>query len=169
MSALIEQACEDGARLSEACRVVGVSARTLQRWREDAELKGDGRKEAGARREPANKLSEQERRQILDIANDPEFAHRPPSQIVPILADQDRYIASESSFYRILREADQLAHRGRAKPPARRRPLPLQASAPNQLWSWDITYRVPSLWRHLGWCYQGLSMFGMQAVSPRMR
>jgi len=60
--------------------------------------------------------------------------------MIPILADQGRYIASESTFYRVLREADQLARRGKAKAPKRQRPMPLQASAPHQLWSWDITY-----------------------------
>jgi transposase InsO family protein len=112
----------------------------VQRWRENGKVKADGRKEANARRVPANKLTEPERQQILNIANAPEFAHLPPSQIVPALADQCLYIASESSFYRVLREADQLAHRGKAKPSTRQRPKPLQASAPNQLWSWDITY-----------------------------
>ena len=140
MRRLIDEACESGARRSEACRVLALSARTLQRWGEDGEVKADGRKEAGAQREPANKLSEQERRQILDIANQPEFAAMAPNQIVPALADRGQYLASESSFYRVLREADQLARRGKAKAPSRQRPMPLQASAPNQLWSWDITY-----------------------------
>jgi transposase len=134
---LIEEACDGGARLSQACHVLALSARTLQRWREEGQVKADGREEAGAQREPANKLSEHERRQILEIANEPEFAPMAPSQIVPALADRGLYIASESSFYRVLREADQLARRGKAKPPARQRPMPLQASAPNQLWSWD--------------------------------
>ena len=140
MITLIDEAAEAGARRSQTCRVSGISARTLQRWREDGEVKADGRKQAGAQREPANKLSEQERRQILAIANAPEFAPMAPSQIVPALADRGQYIASESSFYRVLHEADQLARRGKAKPPTRQRPMPLQASAPNQLWSWDITY-----------------------------
>lgn len=140
MIRLIEEACDSGARLPQACHVLGLSARTLQRWREAGQVKADGRKEAGTQREPANKLSEQERQQILEIANATEFASMPPSQIVPVLADRGLYIASESSFYRVLREADQVARRGKAKPPARQRPKPLQASAPNQLWSWDITY-----------------------------
>ena len=140
MIALIEETCEAGARLSAACRVLAISARTLQRWCEDGALKVDGRQAAGAQRAPANKLSEQERRQILDTANAPEFAHMPPSQIVPALADRGLYLASESSFYRVLRDADQLVRRGKARPPTRQRPMPLQASAPNQLWSWDITY-----------------------------
>jgi transposase InsO family protein len=138
--AWIDEACAAGARLSKACEVLEISERTLQRWREDGEVKADGRKQAGAQRVPANRLSEHERGQILDIANTLEFAHLPPSQIVPTLADQGRYIASESSFYRVLGEANQLAHRGKAKPSTGQRPAPLQASAPNQLWSWDITY-----------------------------
>lgn len=136
---LIDEACSDGARLSEACRVPEITARTLQRWREDGEVKADGRKAAGAQREPVNKLSEHERQQILGIANAQQFAHLPPRQIVPALADRNQYIASESSFYRVLRETGQLAHCGKAKAPTRQRPMPLQASAPNQLWSWDIT------------------------------
>ena len=140
MTACIDEACAAGARVTAACRVVEISPRTLQRWRTEGEVKADGRKPAGQQREPANKLSEAERRQILAVANEPEFAHMPPSQIVPILADRGRYIASESSFYRVLREANQLAHRGKAKAPRHNRPTPLQASTANQLWSWDITY-----------------------------
>jgi len=143
MIAWIDEASAGGARQSKACEIVGITSRTLQRWREGGAVKDDGRKAASARRTPVNKLSEQTRQEILDTANAPQFAHLPPSQIVPVLADQGRYIASESSFYRVLREADQLAHRGRTKPPTRQRPKPLQASGPNQLWSWDITY-LPS-------------------------
>jgi putative transposase len=129
----IDEACTAGARLSRACETLAISTRTLQRWREDGEVKADGRKQACALREPANKLSERERSLILDVANAPEFAHLPPGQIVPALTDQGRYIASESSFYRVLREANQLAHRGKAKLATRKRPKPLQADAPNQL------------------------------------
>ncbi len=92
MITLIDEAGDGGARRSEACRVLGISPRTLQRWREDGEVKADGRQAAGAQREPANKLSEPERQQILDIANTPEFASMPPSQIVPVLADRELYI-----------------------------------------------------------------------------
>ena len=108
MTAWIDEACAAGARLSRACNVLDISERTLQRWREGGEVKADRRQEASGQRVPANKLTESERVQILEIANTPEFADRPPSQIVPALADQGRYIASESSFYRVLREADQL-------------------------------------------------------------
>ena len=164
MIALIDETCKAGARLSEACRVLAISARTRQRWREDGEVKADGRKAAGAQREPANKLCEHERRQILDIANAPEFASVAPSQIVPALAERGQYIASESSFYRVLREADQLARRGKAKAPTRQRPRPLQASAPNQLWSWDITYLATTIKGVFFYLYLILDVYSRKIV-----
>jgi transposase InsO family protein len=161
---LVNDACDAGARLSEACRVLEISERTLQRWNEHDEVQADGRKEAGVNREPANKLSTHERQQILDVANEPEFASMPPSQIVPILADEGRYIASESSFYRVLREANQLARRGKAKPPSRQRPTPLQADAPNQIWSWDITYLATTVKGRFFYLYLIMDVYSRKIV-----
>ena len=140
MSHWINEACVAGARQAKACELLGISSRTLQRWHENDQVKADGRGKPDTRNEPHNKLSSSERQRVLDIANSQEFAHLSPNQIVPMLADQGQYVASESTFYRVLREANQLAHRGKAKPPTCKRPAPLQANAPNQLWSWDITY-----------------------------
>ena len=113
---LVDQALTAGARLSMACDIVGIPSRSLQRWRNDPD-RVDGRKATGEQREPANKLSEQERMKILQIANQHEFSAMSANQIVPALADQGIYVASESSIYRVLRDADQLAHRGKAKAP----------------------------------------------------
>ena len=144
MSGYIEQACAEGARLSRACAAVGLSERTLQRWRRDGAIGGDGRTRAhraeGIVRTPANRLSPHEQHAVLAAANAPRFASLSPHQIVPALADEGCYLASESTFYRVLRDAGQLARRGRAKAPARVRPPPLEATGPNQVWSWDITY-----------------------------
>lgn len=138
---LIKEAVTAGARRSKACNVVGVSVRTLQRWeRGNTQVQVDGRKAAASCRQTKNKLSISERQIILDIANSQKFANLTPNQIVPMLADQGCYIASESTFYRVLHGANQLNHRGKMKPPTRKRPEPLQADLPNQLWSWDITY-----------------------------
>lgn len=63
-----------------------------------------------------------------------------PKQIVPRLADRGEYIASESTFYRVLRAENQLAHRGKARAPSARPRPDIEASAPNQVYSWDITY-----------------------------
>jgi transposase InsO family protein len=160
----IDAGCAAGARRSQACEVLGLSVRTLQRWREGGQLRADRRAQAGARRVPANRLSEHERAQILEVANRPEFADRAPSQIVPALADQGRYLASESSFYRVLRAANQLTHRGKAKAPTRQRPAPLQASAPNQLWSWDITYLATTVNGVFFYLYLLLDVFSRKIV-----
>jgi transposase InsO family protein len=112
----------------------------VQRWQLPDEIPQDGRKAASRNRVPANKLSEAERGIILTTANQDKFASLPPSQIVPKLADEGVFLASESTFYRTLRAEKQLAHRGRTKPAKNKRPDAIVATEPNQLWSWDITY-----------------------------
>lgn len=81
--------------------MIGLSSRTLQRWRIGGEISADKRLTT-MRPEPGNKLSQAERQAVIDVCNSEEFASLPPSQIVPILADRGEYIASESSFYRVL-------------------------------------------------------------------
>lgn len=68
----------------------------------------------------------------------------PPSRIVPRLADEGIYLASESTFYRILKAHGQGQRRGRARAPGRPKPPTSHtATAANHVWSWDITY-LPS-------------------------
>lgn len=138
--ALVAEAVNAGARQARACEVISLSGRTLQRWQNDrAEGAGD-RRPARVQR-PANQLSALERQRVLAIANSPEFGHLSPSQIVPRLADRGEYVASESTFYRVLKAANQLTHRGAEKPAKPRcTPRALAATAPGQLFSWDITY-----------------------------
>ena len=140
---LIDEAVAAGARRSRACTTLGLSERTYRRWRngdEDGGVRADARPEA-VRPAPPQRLSEAERAEVLKACHAPEFASRPPGQIVPALADRGQYLASESSMYRILRDADEQHHRGRAAPPrARRAPRTHRATAPGQLWSWDVTY-----------------------------
>jgi putative transposase len=136
--AWVEAANTAGARSHKACELLGITSRTLQRWRQHGELLDDARSTRSM--VPANKLSDQEREQIMAVANSDEFTHLPPNQIVPQLADRGEYIASESTFYRVLREAGQLQHRQASRPATAHKPEPLTASAPNQVYSWDITY-----------------------------
>jgi transposase InsO family protein len=135
---LIKEAVDAGAKQSKACEIIGISEKTLQRWSQ-ADNEQDGRLEA--KHKPVNKLTEQECEQILDIANSPEYADMPSHKIVPKLADKGIYIASESSFYRVLKAEKQLKHRQKSKPVKQvKKPRALVATEPNQIYSWDITY-----------------------------
>jgi transposase InsO family protein len=137
---LINEAVTAGARRIKACAELEISDRTLRRWTKDGVVQPDQRPLV-PRPEPANKLSPVERKAVLEACNSEEFASLPPSQIVPKLADQGRYLASDSSFYRILRSSGQQHHRGRARPPVRRKPpTSYKASAPCEVWTWDITW-----------------------------
>jgi putative transposase len=136
---LVEEAVASGARQSKACHELGISARTFQRWTSPNEPDEDQRPLA-VRPEPKNKLSEKERESILKTVNQPEYADRPPSQIIPDLADKGIYIASESTFYRVMHAANQIKHRGRSERASKRTITSYVATAPNQVWSWDITY-----------------------------
>lgn len=101
------------------------------------------RRPLAVRSAPAHRLSEAERTEILSVCSASRFASLPPSQIVPRLADEGIYLASESSFYRVLHAAGQQQHRGRADAPRRREPTSHEVTGPNQVWCWDITY-LPS-------------------------
>jgi transposase InsO family protein len=137
----IEQACARGARLAAACEVAGVDVRTVQRWRHGPGLsEGDARPRAH-RPAPGHALTPVERERILAVANEPRFADMPPARIVPALADEGLYIASESSFSRVLRAAGQSRHRGRARAPRpSKAPTTHVARAPGEVWCWDMTY-----------------------------
>ncbi len=135
---LITDARNSGARQSEACKIIGISAKTLQRWRQPDNHQ-DGRLDA--QHAPANKLTEWELQRLLNVANEPAYVDLPPSKIVPALADKGIYIASETSFYRVLKAKKQLSHRQKSKPTRQvKKPKALVATAANQIYSWDITY-----------------------------
>ncbi|MGH2603764.1 MAG: IS3 family transposase, partial [Dehalococcoidia bacterium] len=138
---LIEQARAQSARLEPVCEVLGITARTHQRWTRDGERREDQRPFV-ERPVPSNALTVTEEQEILAVCHRPAFANLPPEQIVVRLLDEEhRYLASVSSFYRVLRRHGELTHRGRAKAPKRcAPPTTYQAKAPNQVWSWDCTW-----------------------------
>jgi len=134
---LIDKAVESGARLKMAADIMGLSGRTIIRWRQQG---NDQDQRKGPLTAPANKLNEQERQQVIDISNSASFRDLSPKQIVPKLADQGVYLASESTFYRVLKEHKMLTHRQASKPAVANRPKEHVATGPCQVWSWDITY-----------------------------
>ena len=165
----IAAAHEVGARLQPACEVAGIDVRTLQRWKAQEGLTaGDGRPQA-LRPTPSHALNIQERAALLAVANEPRFAAVPPARIVPMLADEGVYLGSESSMARVLKAHGQNTRRGRAKAPkATRPPTTHIATAPGQVWCWDMTY-LPSVvmgrWFHL---YLILDLYSRKIVGAEV-
>ncbi len=126
----------NGSQLKLACEAIGIGVRTFERWQQNP----DGDLRRGPLSEPANKLSEDERKQVLLIANSSTYRDKTPAQIVPLLADKGEYVASESTFYRLLKAHGMNTHRLKSKPRKHARPHELKAIGPNEVWSWDITY-----------------------------
>jgi transposase InsO family protein len=141
LAAVVTEARTDGARLGPACALAGIDPRTLQRWRaSDGMARGDRRPEA-VRALSAHALTPAERAHIVAVANEPRFADMPPARIVPALADEGVYLASEASFHRVLRDHGQMNRRGRARAPrASVPPRTHVATAPGQVWCWDVTF-----------------------------
>ena len=139
---LVEEALSSGARLQKACDQIGLSQRTVQRWRHPGAFEGDRRvKSLRIPCTPKNKLTELESDAAMSLLNSDEFKDLPPSQIVPRLADQGQYVASESTLYRLLHVAGQMRHRRLERMPRKlSKPRALVATQPNQIYCWDITY-----------------------------
>ncbi|MFC4876671.1 IS3 family transposase [Microbulbifer halophilus] len=161
-----DDAIAGGATRYKAAELMELSQRTLKRWREtDGSVSQDQRPEA-ERVEQLHQLTTEEEAAIVSTCNLPEYQSLPPSQIVPLLADQGVYLASESSFYRILKKHRQLNHRGRTQP-ARKVPEPTSftATGSNQVWSWDISY-CPSVVRGQHWyLYLILDIYSRKIVA----
>lgn len=161
----IEEAHGAGARLQPACQTAGITVRTLQRWKaRDGLVVGDKRPNA-ERPLPDHALSDDERAQILALANEPRFAALPPARIVPTLADEGVYLASESSFQRVLRDHGQNHHRGRARAPQpSRRPTTHIATEAGQVWCWDMTYLPAHVQGHWFYLYLIMDLYSRKIV-----
>lgn len=162
---LITEALDSGARRHKACGVLGISGRTLRRWSEPAHELHDRRGQAARERTHPQALTPQEKQAIVQVCNTPEHASLPPSQIVPRLADQGQYLASESSFYRVLKEHGQVNRRGKAQLPKKvAPPQAWVAYGANQVWSWDITYLPGTIKGQFMRLYMVLDVFSRMIV-----
>lgn len=119
------------------CELVGISRKTLQNWRRFGMR--DRRK--GSARFVPHRLSPDERDCVYQTATDKRFADMTPELIVAKLAEERTYIASASTFFRVLRERRALEHRRESRKPRKGgRPEKIAVTGPNQVWSWDITW-----------------------------
>jgi transposase InsO family protein len=162
---MVKAAVESGCAQQKACEVVGMTPRTYQRWSLVSDSR-DGR--CGPLGAPLNKLTQEERDKVIRIATSAEFCDKSPHQIVPTLADRGDYVASESSFYRLLKAAELLKHRGKSKPRSVARPKAYLAIRPNQIYSWDITYLLSAIRGQYYYLYLFLDIFSRKIVGSEV-
>lgn len=160
---LVDEAVASGARISQACAYLQVTPRTLQRWREQGPDGGDDRRR-GPHKTPPNALSAAERKDMLEIANSEPYRELSPKQLVPKLADQGIYLASESSFRRVLEAEGQNTHRQPTKPRTCNKPQERVATGPGQLLCWDITYLPTTVRGRFYYLYVFLDIWSRKIV-----
>ena len=152
--------------MSRCCEVVGIGVRTVQRWRQEEDGGEDQRR--GPNTVPGNKLSEHEERRLLRLLNLPEYRDLSPRQVIPALADQGTYIASEATAYRVLHKHKLQKHRENKRPATSKKPDELVATAPNQVYSWDITYLKRSVLGTFFYLYLVTDIFSRRIVIARV-
>jgi putative transposase len=143
--------------VKRACEILGVPRSSLYRTRHP-------KQEPQPRPKSARALSEGERESVRAVLNSDRFVDSAPRQVYAILLDEGEYLCSWRTMYRILAEhgeirerRNQLTHPAYAKPE-------LLATAPNQLWSWDITKLLgPAKWTYF-YLYVILDVFSRYVV-----
>lgn len=152
--------------MSQCAEVVGVSLRTLQRWR--GQQGGGEDQRRGPNTVPGNKLSEHEERRLLRVLNSPEYRDLSPRPVIPALAEQGTYIASEATAYRVLHKHQLQKHRENTRPATSKKPEELVASAPNQVYCWDITYLKANPVGTFYYLYLVTDIFSRRIVAARV-
>ena len=143
-----------------ACRSLDVPRATLYRRRRPKPPVA----EATPRPKPPRALSDQERRQVLDVLHSEPFADQAPAEVYAALLDQGQYLCSIRTMYRILHDHQEVRERrNQLRHPDYPKPQ-LVATAPNQVWSWDITKLLgPAKWTYF-YLYLILDIFSRYVV-----
>ena len=110
------------------CHSVGVSRATLYRHRRPT-----------PRAPSPRALGPTERQAVLDVLHSPRFVDQSPTEVHATLLEEQTYLCSPRTMYRVLAAAHEVRERrAQARHPAYAAPE-LVATGPNQVWSWDIT------------------------------
>jgi hypothetical protein len=132
--ALIDEAVASGARQFRACEVIGLDERRLRRWRLSD---GDGR--TGGYRAQDQALTEAEKDGIVEVMKAEDLRNLPPKQAFHRLMDRGVYLCAYTRFLQVLKERKLVVSKRERKRGGRGKRPQLAATAPNQVWCWDIS------------------------------
>lgn len=157
MQAAKELSCDVGA--TQACAALGVSRATFYRRQ-----RAPTQMHAPSVRRSSRALSESERQAVLDVLHAPRFVDRAPAAVYAQLLDENRYLCSIRTMYRLLDAHHEVRERrNQLRHPEYRKPE-LLATGPNQVWSWDITKLLgPRKWTYY-YLYVILDIFSRYAT-----
>jgi len=127
--------------LNQACRAVGLNRATAYRH-----LQPSRQKEPAPRKPSPRRIPDAGRRRILAVLDSERFADQPPREVYAALLSEGTYLCSVSTMYRVLRERAPVRDRRNHREPRHHAIPRLEATAPNQVWSWDIS-KLPTLER----------------------
>ncbi len=156
----IDVAVTSGARLFKACEAIQLGQRRLRRWRKTDE---DGRK--GGYRAHAQKLSEPEKDAIVAALQLPGIEELPIKVAHATLLDQGICLASPATFVRVVKERGVQRKNGVRRAQKAKRPE-LVATAPGQVWCWDITWLNALIKGTYFYLYMAIDMYSRKVVPP---
>jgi putative transposase len=120
--------------IAQACAALGLSRATLYR---NTQLAKPAARHAYAPN--PRRLSDLERQAVLDVMHSEEFVDQPPAEVYGRLLSRGVYLASIRTLYRVLAEVGETSERRAQRGPMKHAKPTLTATAPNQVWTWDIT------------------------------
>jgi putative transposase len=127
--------------LNRACEAVGLNRATAYRH-----LQPSPKAEPAPRQPSPRRIPDAERERILAVLDSEDFADQPPREVYGALLSEGEYLCSVSTMYRVLRERAPVRDRRNHREPRHHAIPRLEATAPNQVWSWDIS-KLPTLER----------------------
>src|SRR2546422_829530 len=163
--------CSKPGELGALLRREGLYSSHLSVWRAALEVAGASyyrglkpQVELPPRPTPARALPAEERQAVLEVLHEPRFVDLSPAEVYATLLDDDRYLCSERTMYRVLDESQEVRERrNQLRHPHYAAPQ-LLATRPKELWSWDITKRLgPTKWTYY-YLYVLLDVFSRYVV-----
>ena len=149
-----------GVGAATVCAAIGLPRATFYRHRPAANRS----RPAKPRRSPPRALSAEERRTVLDTLHSERFVDQAPAEVYATLLDEDLYLCSIRTMYRLLHGAQEVRERrDQLRHPQYHKPE-LLATGPNQVWSWDITKLLgPAKWSYF-YLYVIMDIFSRYVV-----
>ena len=139
MTFILEQAHTVNVPITAACAAFGRGRATLYRVRARRRVSPLPRPVVVAKKPHPRRLSEAERAAVLATMHSAEFVDQPPREVYAELLGRGVYLASIRTIYRILKEAGETTERRNQRAPAKHVKPSVVATAPNQVWTWDIS------------------------------